>query len=101
MEGSRPAGVDVRAVVVVDDPDEVRALQLGQRKQRKKENKNKKERDTRRDRTGGLQEVCVPRSCDESPTDDFLWKHLHLHFSLPVCTFPLGPRVPASESDER
>lgn len=69
VEGSRPAGVDMRAVVVVDDPDEVSALQLGQRQQRKKENKKqKKERDTRRDRTGGPREACVPRSCDESPT---------------------------------
>lgn len=30
VEGSRPTGVDMRAVVVVYDPDEVSALQLGQ-----------------------------------------------------------------------
>lgn len=34
----------------------------------RKRTKTKKERDTRRDRTGGLREACVPRSCDESPT---------------------------------
>lgn len=30
VEGSRPTGVDMCAVVVVYDPDEVSALQLGQ-----------------------------------------------------------------------
>lgn len=30
VEGSRPTGVDMRTVVVVYDPDEVSALQLGQ-----------------------------------------------------------------------
>lgn len=29
MEGPRPAGVDVRAVVIMEQPDEVSALQLG------------------------------------------------------------------------
>lgn len=29
MEGPRPTGVDVRAVVIMEEPDEVSALQLG------------------------------------------------------------------------
>lgn len=52
VEGSRPAGVDVRAVVVVDDPDEVSALQLGQRQQRKKENKKTKKKSVTHGVTG-------------------------------------------------
>lgn len=48
VEGSRPTGVDVRAVVVVDDPDEVRALQLG-RRETKREGEGKQKRQRKRD----------------------------------------------------
>lgn len=37
VEGARPTGVDVRAVVVVEDTDEVCTLQLGRAKPKTKE----------------------------------------------------------------
>lgn len=87
VEGPRPAGVDVCAVVIMEDPDEVRTLQLGATQA---ENQ-------RRIGANGTQSRCGVTSLRRND----LFGDLLLHFSLPICTFPLGPRAQASESKHK